>query len=92
MEIKAPPVPQHSTGAIVRVPVKSSAIASVGYNPHTRVMEVEMQPSAPGKAGKVYSYPGVSEADHAEFMAAPSMGKHLASKIRPKYSTAASRV
>lgn len=88
MEIKAPPAPQHSTGAIVRVPVKSSAIASVGYNPHTRVMQIEMQPSAPGKTGKVYDYPSVTPEDHAEFMAAPSMGKHLASKIKPKYSAA----
>lgn len=62
-----------------RTPVKSSAIVSVGYDPETKLMQVEMN------GGRVYDYPGVDAADHKTFMAAESMGKHLAKHIRPKY-------
>jgi hypothetical protein len=71
---------------LVHVPVQSSAIESVGYNPHSRLMQVKMK-----GGGKVYDYPGVDPADHEAFMKSPSMGKHLAAVIRPKYSTAVSR-
>lgn len=68
-----------------RVVVKSSAVASVGYNPQTKIMQVEMASSG-GKPGKVYDYPGVPEDAHKAFMGAESMGKHLASHIRPRFS------
>lgn len=71
---------------LVHVPVNSSAVASVGYHPQSKLLQVRMK-NSDGTPGKTYDYPGVSEVDHAELMAAPSIGKHLASKIRPKYST-----
>lgn len=70
---------------LVRVPVKSSAVASIGYNPQSRLMQVEMVGNQ-----KVYDYPNVSPEDHDEFLNRPiggSHGKHLAAHIRPKYST-----
>lgn len=63
-----------------RTPVKSSAIISVGYDPETKLMQVEMT------GGNVYDYPDVDAADHKDFMASDSMGKHLSKHIRPKYS------
>lgn len=65
----------------VHVPVKSSAIESIGYDPASQLLQVKM------KGGKTYDYPGVSAADHEAFMKSDSLGKHLASHIRPKYST-----
>ena len=72
--------------AAKHVPVTSSAISSVSWDPESKVLEVRMRSS-----GKVYSYPGVSEADHSGLMNASSMGKHLSSVIGPKYSTAAGK-
>ena len=43
------------------------------------------------KGGKSYDYPDVPPEEHEAFMKSPSMGKHLAAVIRPKYSTAVSR-
>lgn len=61
---------------MVRIPVTSSDIASVGYNPVTRVLEVEFV-----KTG-VYSYIGVPPELYAELMAAPSKGKFFNKAIK----------
>lgn len=71
-------------------PVSSSAISAIGYDPDSKTLRVQMTgtPRAPGKA---YDYPGVPPDEAHAFINSPvegSHGKHLASHIRPKYSTA----
>lgn len=56
---------------MIRVPVQSSDLASVGYDPVTRILEVEFV-----KTG-VYSYLSVPPEVYAELMAAPSKGRYF---------------
>lgn len=60
-------------------PVKSSQIASVGYDSATQTMEVKFV------RGGHYSYSGVTPDDHAALMSAESVGKHFASAVRGKF-------
>ena len=52
--------------------VDSESIASIGYDPRSRELEIEFRQS-----GDVYRYSGISSAEHAEFMAAESKGGYL---------------
>lgn len=54
-----------------RLPVQSSNVASIGYDPAGLVLEVEF------KDGNVYRYAGVSPNAYAALMAAKSIGSHL---------------
>lgn len=62
------------------IPVKSSNIESVGYDPDTRVMEVAFKSS-----GK-YRYTDVSPEKHAAFVGADSAGKYFHQHIRPHHT------
>ncbi len=62
-----------------RVRVDSSAIASVGYSPDERVLEVEF------RSGRVYQYLDVSAKEHEALMTAGSMGRHFNRRIRDRY-------
>ena len=62
-----------------RVPVDSSSIGSVGYEPGTRMLEVEF------RHGAVYVYSGVPPEVFAGFMAAESKGRYLNGHIRDIY-------
>lgn len=53
------------------VPVQSSNIEAIGHDPETSTMEVKF------RSGGSYTYPGVTEAEHAAFLAAPSLGSHF---------------
>lgn len=64
---------------MIRTPIQSSQIASIGYDAATKEMHIEF------RGGKVYTYPGVEPGDHAALMGAESVGKHFGSAIRPKY-------
>lgn len=64
------------------VPVESSNIKSVGYDPATRLMSVQFSD------GGTYDYEGVEPHHHAAFMAAPSKGKHFHQHIRGKFEHA----
>jgi len=55
-----------------RVAVDSSTIASIGYDPKRRELEVEFRDS-----GDVYRYFDVSPVQYADFMAADSKGSYL---------------
>lgn len=61
-------------------PVKSSNIASVGYDAETKVLRVEFT------SGATYNYDGVSQQVHAEMMASSSVGGFLASRIKNKHA------
>jgi KTSC domain len=62
-----------------RVPVESSSIASIGYAPQQRVLELEFRQS-----GEVYQYFGVPAHDYAEFLAVDSTGTYLNQQFKPR--------
>ncbi len=62
-----------------RHPVTSSVIASVGYDPSTRMMEVEF------KTGRVYQYFMVPANIHGRLMSARSIGHYFNTEIRDNF-------
>jgi hypothetical protein len=63
-----------------RTPVKSSQIASVGYDPEKQVLEIEFR-----HGGTIYHYFEVPPEKHAALMAADSIGKHFHGHIRTQH-------
>jgi len=61
-----------------RVPVDSTSIASIGYEPRRRELEIEFRQSR-----EVYRYFDVSSEEYAEFMAAESKGAYLNQVFKP---------
>lgn len=59
-----------------RKPVKSSNIASIGYHPATKTLEIEF------KNGSVFQYNNIEQSHHAALMTADSPGGHFAKHIR----------
>jgi KTSC domain len=62
-----------------RTPVSSSAIASVGYEPEMKMLEIEFT------SGSVYDYFGVPRKVYKELMAAESKGRFVSQRIRGQY-------
>jgi hypothetical protein len=62
------------------VPVRSSNVQAVGYDPASRVMHVQF------KGGGTYAHRGVTPAEHAAFMAAPSLGSHYSAKFKGRHA------
>jgi KTSC domain len=62
-----------------RVPVESSSIASIGYAPQERVLELEFRQS-----GEVYQYFDVPAEEYAAFLAADSKGTYLNQQFKPR--------
>jgi hypothetical protein len=52
-----------------RTPVESTSIASIGYDPRRRELEIEFR-----ERGDVYRYSDVAAEEHAELPAAESKG------------------
>lgn len=63
------------------IPVRSSNIADLGYDPATRELCVRF-----AKGGLV-SYADVPQEEYDALRQAPSIGKYFSSKIRPKYKS-----
>ncbi|HWM90543.1 MAG TPA: KTSC domain-containing protein [Thermoanaerobaculia bacterium] len=59
--------------------VSSSAIASIGYDPEMKMLEVEFS------SGAVYDYYGVSRKVYEALMEAESKGQFLSRRIRDRY-------
>lgn len=59
--------------------VDSTSIASIGYEPRRRELEIEFRQS-----GEVYRYFDLSSEEYAEFMAAKSKGAYLNQVFKPK--------
>lgn len=59
--------------------VESSSITTIGYDPETRVLEVEF------KNGKLYRGQDVSPNDATDFLNAESVGRHFNEKIKGNY-------
>jgi hypothetical protein len=64
---------------VERVPVKSTAIKSVGYDPEALILQVEFGP------GRVYDYHNVPAKVHAGLMAAQSKGRWIRENLYGKY-------
>jgi hypothetical protein len=62
-----------------RVPVDSSSIAAIGYDPEGCVLEIEFRLS-----GQIYRYFGVPAEDYAAFLSAESKGSYLNQKFKPR--------
>lgn len=59
-----------------RLPVRSSNLASVGYDPQTRILEIEF------RNGAIYQYRGVPSAVFLTLMYSPSPGRYFNAAIR----------
>lgn len=62
-----------------RKPVSSSNISSIGYDPATKILEVEFNSEG------LYQYSGVPQSVYQGIMGATSHGKYLASNIKDRY-------
>jgi hypothetical protein len=62
-----------------RVPVRSTSIASIGYLPAERELEIKFRAS-----GDVYRYFDVPSEEYAAFMAAESKGTYLNQVFKPR--------
>lgn len=59
-----------------RVPVSSSSLASVGYDPDSQILEIEF------RNGAVYQYPDFSLEDFTGFMNADSKGQFFNAYVK----------
>ncbi|MBI2849215.1 MAG: KTSC domain-containing protein [Chloroflexi bacterium] len=66
---------------MIRQPVSSSNLNSIGYDPQSMILEVEFHSSS----GGVYQYSGVPQEIYGELMSAPSLGSFFHRHIRDKY-------
>ena len=62
-----------------RVPVDSSSIAALGYDPEGCVLEIEFRES-----GQIYRYFGVPAAEYAAFLSAESKGSYLNQEFKQR--------
>lgn len=62
-----------------RAPIDSSSLASVGYDPSHRILEVEFH------GGRVYRYFGVPPRRYEELLSAESAGRFLNTEIKGVY-------
>ncbi|CAN7457096.1 KTSC domain-containing protein [Variovorax paradoxus] len=73
---------------IAMQPVKSSQLASIGYDAGSKTLAVTFTRGL----GTVYQYPGVDPKVHADFLAAESIGTFFGTHIKPlpfkKFATA----
>lgn len=69
----------HSREGIPRIPVKSSGIASIGYDRRLGYLDVEFRNSA------IYRYLKVSPELAAEFLGSESKGRFFALRIRGRF-------
>lgn len=64
---------------MIREPVASTNIVSLGYDPQTETLEVEFS------VGTIYQYYNVGQAIYDSMMAAPSKGQFLNIYIKNAY-------
>jgi hypothetical protein len=64
-----------------RIPVSSSNIAQIGYEPDFQTLEIQFL------TGGVYQYSGVPPNVFEEFTAASSKGRYFSAYIKDRYPT-----
>ena len=62
-----------------RIPVSSTNLASVGYEPMSMVLEIEFV------GGRIYQYFDVPESEFQQLMRAESHGTYFSANIRNTY-------
>jgi len=62
-----------------RIQVNSTSVKSIGYDPATRTLEVELV------AGGVYQYFNVAPQVHRDLLAAPSIGRYFAHFVKTTF-------
>ena len=62
-----------------RFPIDSDALASLGYDPARRVLEVEFT------SGRIYQYFGVPPREVQHLVDAPSRGGYFSRCVRDRY-------
>ena len=62
-----------------RTPVSSSNLASIGYDPSTKTLEIEFND------GALYQYDDVPESEYTGLMGASSHGKYFHRNIKSRY-------
>ena len=67
------------TDSVHRLSVESSAIVSVGYDAHSRTLEIEYE------GGGVYRYVGVPQRAYELLLLADSHGAYVNRRIKPYY-------
>lgn len=70
---------------MTRIPVESSQIKSIGYDPSTKTLEVEFHARGEKYPESVYHYHEVSPETHANLMKAESKGSHLGKFVKGKH-------
>ena len=65
---------------MLRIPVSSSNLKSVGYDPDRRILEVEFN------NGDVYQYDRVPASVYRDLMSAGSHGTYFSAYVRYNYS------
>ncbi len=68
--------------SILRSPVDSSSVSSIGYSAEAKALEVEF------RSGAVYRYFGVPGSVYADFLAASSKGKFFNGAVRNRFGYA----
>jgi len=68
-----------------RQKLNSKILASVGYDPITRDLEVEFRARKDEDKRRVYRYHAVPAERYAEMMAAESFGSFFLDRIKPNY-------
>jgi len=63
----------------LRTPVKSTVIASVGYDPDSNTMDVEF------RTGRLYRYFLITPQVHTALMNAESIGRYFNAEIRDRF-------
>lgn len=61
-------------------PADSSLIAEHGYDPESKTLAIRFRNN-----GKLFHFANVPPEAHADFLAAPSIGKHFHAAIRGKF-------
>lgn len=64
-----------------RINVKSSNIQSIGYDPESKLLEIEF------RNGSIYQYNNVPLNEHKSLMSASSHGSYFNKNIRNYYQT-----
>lgn len=67
---------------IIRLPVKSSQVVSIGYSPGTLELDVEFKSYDPKKGPSIYRYRNVSATDYAGIIGAESIGKAINATLK----------
>jgi len=62
---------------MLRLPVVSSNVKAIGYDPEEKTLEVEFL------NGGIYQYGGIQQELYDELLAAKSVGRFIAQTIRP---------